>query len=185
MLNFNSTSFLLENAKTLETYKELMTSNREPKLAVYKEDQLIIVSKKAVQIHEHVIEFFKKGLYFLYEKIGLLSYKQESLQQIEKRVDDFYCEQKTRIGNSFTVEINEKQQQLNELNHKITASSKFVIEYLNIQNQLAEARLQASSSQAEFKALSEKVQAEQQALNLLTFQIREKTQSQCRISRKK
>jgi len=169
MLSFSSTSRLLNNALILETYNELTMADRQPKLALYKENQLVIVSKIAAKYHEFVIEFFKKCFYFLCEKRGLLSYNQDSIQKIEKSIDEFYRNQKTRFNNDLTVEINDKQQKLIELNNKIKESSNVLLEHSTVEYQL-------KKSQAEIHVLSDKIQAANIALNLLKQQIEEKKQ---------
>lgn len=89
---------ILKNAQILENYRELSTSGRQPGLAVYKENQLIIVNQKAIKCHEFVVGFFKQCLYFIYDKLGMLSYDQALINKIKQNVDNFYVGQCRRVS---------------------------------------------------------------------------------------
>jgi DNA repair exonuclease SbcCD ATPase subunit len=152
-----SPSLLLRNASILETYKELRNANRQPKLAVYNENQLLIVSTKARKCHEYIIEFFKKCLYFCCEKMGLLSYNSSSIQEIERSIEDFYSEQKTRIGTSISYSIDEQKQILQKLSQEIAEGEQIL--------------LQAATLKPQINSLKDAQQSESRTLDVIRQQI--------------
>jgi len=81
---------ILKNDHTLNIFDELQAAKQTPKLGVYRNHELVILSVKTSNCYDFIIQLFKNCLSLIYETVGLLNRSDTAVQALKETVTQYH-----------------------------------------------------------------------------------------------